>query len=134
MFTAGLWYPRNLFANPFLDQVLTAVEKLTPGKLIWLPTSYPCHKPPGDQEHIMLEALPRRPRRWDFLDLRTISRCLGMTIGITDDSISSAMDVADLPESLKKNCSRAYVDEVGHFQPFVYREYAQMIVSMLCDG
>eukprot|EP01059_Diplonema_ambulator_P018340 TRINITY_DN30646_c0_g1_i1.p1 TRINITY_DN30646_c0_g1~~TRINITY_DN30646_c0_g1_i1.p1 ORF type:complete len:130 (+),score=22.87 TRINITY_DN30646_c0_g1_i1:48-392(+) len=103
--------------------------------LLWISTTHTCNKGTSHKESDMFAFLSGRNKNasvnWKYLDLFNITRDLVVNKLEVPPKYADGK-YSKLHTWLRIKCSKAYVDSIGHFQPYFYREFAKAILSMTC--
>ena len=141
VFNAGLWHPKFMADRGHVAAILAGLEGLRAGPsaaLVWASTTHACLGGTRHSEDAVPRFLAERGEEagWRHLDLLSLTRELATgALGVPRDAVEGRVGVdvwANGSEALRERCSTAYVDTIGHFQPYIYTEVARALVRLSC--
>eukprot|EP01062_Namystynia_karyoxenos_P002939 TRINITY_DN11025_c0_g2_i3.p1 TRINITY_DN11025_c0_g2~~TRINITY_DN11025_c0_g2_i3.p1 ORF type:complete len:460 (+),score=94.01 TRINITY_DN11025_c0_g2_i3:110-1489(+) len=101
------------------------------GTALWLSWPAKCRgKDPGKEE-LVRRWVARRSPRWRVLDTALVTASLRRHLGCDPHRCPGWDQRSRSDPRLFPHCAVAWVDDVGHFQPWVYHEMAQLLYNAL---
>eukprot|EP01062_Namystynia_karyoxenos_P046474 TRINITY_DN34830_c0_g1_i1.p1 TRINITY_DN34830_c0_g1~~TRINITY_DN34830_c0_g1_i1.p1 ORF type:complete len:475 (+),score=81.60 TRINITY_DN34830_c0_g1_i1:95-1519(+) len=142
VFNTGLWYPGWVQSAERAARAVDAAEAMlgparSGGKrrAVWQTVTQQCQRVREvSHEEAIIRALRGRSE-WSVLDAGAVTEELARDVGMPMSQLprghAAAMEMKQFGGFFRARCSAAYVDTNGHFQPFVYRELALLLLEAI---
>ena len=133
VFNAGLWYPSFMKERGVVDAMLAGLESVGVGTFLWVTASHPCVGGTHHAESSMPGFLAARTHAtWHTFDALTYTKNISLSLAperLVDgrDPVGDLWSAENAP--LRENCSTAFVDQIGHMQPYLYKAIAKAILK-----